>query len=118
MIGDRCDATLIELEAAFIRLCRTGFERVERLSLAQGVTFLCPKCFLANARSKYGVHSVLFWFDGRRVPEYVKPAARWHPSDASLAHLSFVPPTVRLIDGCAWHGNVRNGRASVLQGES
>lgn len=123
--------TLRELDACFIRLTAEGnYEHVDRLGLAQGVRFLCPKCFLEKGRSKYGVHSVICWFANRNVPLTLEPRGRWNASGKpierpdgriiyteSIDDLTFIGPgsfSVLLSSGCKWHGYVKNGHATIL----
>ena len=85
------------------------------LSEADGVSFLCPKCFTENG-GNVGTHRVLCWFAGR-VPDDLDPKpGRWHPAGASLEDLTFIGPgsvSVELVGGCQWHGFVRNGEATL-----
>lgn len=110
--------TLVELEAFFVRHePRDGHEyhvHVDTLAEAQGIWFLCPKCFAAN-NGPVGTHGVLCWFEGR-IDDLVQPGpGRWNPHGTSLADLSFVPGkrshSVALLSGCEWHGYVSNGNA-------
>lgn len=82
------------------------------LSHAQGVLFLCPKCFKEN-EGPVGTHSVLVWFSGRGVPEYVEPKARWGASGSSLADLT-TTPSILIRGGCGWHGFITAGEVSIL----
>lgn len=91
-------------------------ETVDALSRADGVWFLCPKCYAANGGAA-GTHAVLCWFVGK-VPDDVKPLpGRWTPSGTGLSDLTFVPSegrsqSVLLTAGCEWHGFVSNGDAT------
>lgn len=92
--------------------------RAASLAEAHGIIFLCPKCFAVNG-GPVGTHSVICWFEGR-VPEEAEPApGRWNPvpTDATFENLSFVPGakpnSVLLIGGCAWHGFITNGEATL-----
>lgn len=108
------------LEAEFIKLTDPAggsFRRVDTLAEADGILFLCPKCFAAVG-SRPGVHSVLCWFRGH-VPDAVSPKpGRWTPAGTGLHDLTFVPGTpphacsVLLTAGCGWHGFIRNGDAA------
>lgn len=110
---------LTELEAKFIRrevldgIVYLPF--VETLVEADGIEFLCPKCFAENS-GPIGTHGVICWFEGK-VPDDAEPKpGRWNPVGSSLATLSFVPGkksnSVLLLGGCAWHGFVTNGNAT------
>lgn len=81
---------------------------------ADGVMFLCPKCFAANGGS-VGTHRVICWFVGK-VPDDVDPKpGRWVPEGTGLDDLTFVGPaaaSVLLTSGCGWHGFVSRGSAA------
>jgi hypothetical protein len=83
------------------------------LAEAQGIEFLCPKCFAEN-NGPVGTHAVICWFKGK-VPDSVSPKpGRWNPSGTCIDDLTFVPPgafSVLLTGGCGWHGYVKNGSA-------
>lgn len=86
---------------------------VDSVAEADGVMFLCPKCFAANG-GPVGTHGVICWFVGR-VPDDLSPKpGRWIPAGNTLDDLTFVGPeaaSVLLTSGCEWHGFVRDGRA-------
>lgn len=108
---------LRDLEAEFIKHLGGGsFQAAGSLAEADGVCFLCPKCFVANGGAP-GTHSVICWFVGR-VPADIRPGpGRWMPRGTGIDDLSFVPtppktPSVQLTSGCHWHGFVRDGEAA------
>lgn len=88
------------------------------LEEAQGIMFLCPKCFDAN-KGSVGTHSVICWFAGRISDDMDPRPGRWTPQGTSIDDLTFVPGTpprsvsVLLTGGCGWHGFIRNGEASL-----
>ena len=89
---------------------------VETLVEADGVMFLCPKCFAENG-GPVGTHRVICWFVGKVSDEIDPKPGRWTPRGTSLVDLTFVPSTGRshsvlLTGGCKWHGFVTNGDAS------
>jgi hypothetical protein len=105
---------LADLDAKFLKVdSETSYHEVESLTEADGVIFLCPKCFAAN-KGPVGTHSVICWFKGK-VSDAMRPApGRWNPSGTGLDDLTFVPPgavSVLLMGGCNWHGFIRNGEA-------
>ena len=107
---------LADLEPQLLRLVpggeRQGAEQVDALALAQGVWFLCPKCFQANG-GRVGTHMVMCWFRERGVPDTATPGpARWAVSGTGLADLT-LSPSIQLLGGCNWHGFVRGG---VIEG--
>jgi hypothetical protein len=108
---------LLELEAKFMRKCATGgYEATPDIAHAQGLMYLCPRCFVANG-GPVGTHSVLNWFAHRGVPADEKPLpGRWNPSGNSIDDLTYVGPgstSVLLTSGCEWHGFIRNGEATL-----
>lgn len=96
-----------------LRVCHV---HVETLAEADGVFFLCPKCFAANG-GRRGTHGVLCWFVGK-VPGDVEPKpGRWNPSGTGLDDLTFVEPGAFSVlltgaEGCKWHGYVSKGDAA------
>jgi hypothetical protein len=107
---------LQQLEAEFLkRTAPDSWQHVATLAEADGIVFLCPKCFAANG-GNVGTHSVICWFVGK-VPDDATPGpGRWTPSGTGLDDLSFIggsrSPSVALIGGCNWHGFVRDGDAT------
>lgn len=119
---------LLDLEGQFLRR-EAGppvvLHYVDTLAEADGVIFLCPKCFAANG-GKVGTHAVICWFEGK-VPDDADPKpGRWNPSGTGLDDLTFVGPRavsilltstgnpdgVGMKGGCGWHGFIRNGDAA------
>jgi hypothetical protein len=118
MVEERM-ATLRQLEAEFLRIVDAcTMQHVPALAEAQGVRFLCPRCFTKNGGA-VGTHVVICWFRGRGVPDDCAPKpGRWAPEGTGLDDLTFVPgdpphPCSVLLSGpgCGWHGFVRNGEA-------
>lgn len=84
---------------------------------AQGVQFLCPKCFAANG-GPVGTHMVICWSRSLGVADDVRPGpGRW-TFDGELSNLTINgdPPgnarSVALGGGCEWHGHVTAGDAT------
>lgn len=118
---------LTDLEAKFIRherrvedgQERTYFVPVETIGKAQGVMFLCPKCFTDNGGAA-GTHSVICWSRSRGVPDDLQPApGRWTLNGSSIDDLTLngdPPGQARSVlltgPGCGWHGFVDNGSAA------
>lgn len=108
---------LVDLEATFLKITSpTTFQRTGAVrGDADGVWFLCPKCFAAN-KGPVGTHAVLCWFHGVDPNMNPKPG-RWTPTGTTLDDLTFVPAhgrtaSVLLNGGCGWHGFVKNGDAA------
>ena len=118
--------SLTELEAYFVGeyndVAPNGHVTLRRLDSvegAQGVQFLCPKCFKEN-KGPIGTHSILCWFLNPRnalnVPDEADPKpGRWIFEGEKLEELSFVGPaaaSILLTSGCGWHGFIRSGKTS------
>jgi hypothetical protein len=79
------------------------------LTAADGVRFLCPKCFAAQPDG-VGVHWVVCWRP--HVPADIQPKpGRWEFVGTSLDDLSLVAgsSSVRLVGGCNAHFLVEHG---------
>lgn len=109
---------LTDIDAHFLKALPDGASQwVETLAEADGIIFLCPKCF-AMKGDNIGVHSVLCWFVGKVPADRTPAPGRWTPSGTGLHDLTFVPPpdavSVNLSGGgCGWHGHIRNGEATL-----
>lgn len=113
---------LRELQAAFIRHeVRDGSTyhvHVDSIGEAQGVQFLCPKCFAANS-GPVGTHLVMCWSRSRGIADDVMPGpGRWSMHGTGLDDLTLnadPPSEARSVlltgEGCGWHGFVTNGSA-------
>lgn len=97
---------LSDLEARFVRCGEEeDLHTVLTLGEAQGVLFLCPKCYAANC-GPIGTHSVLVWFRDHGVPAAARPTARWGVAGTSLGDLTLTPSIHLTGEGCGWHGFV------------
>lgn len=110
--------TLRQLEATFCRLTPDApygwREDGARPEAAQGIRFLCPRCFKANGGA-VGTHSIICWFKDHLVPDDTMPGpGRWLPSGTGIDDLTFVGPGAASVQsGRHWHGFVRAGRVDV-----
>jgi hypothetical protein len=112
---------LTELEPQFLRYEKTAastvFHYVDRIDDAQGIRFLCPKCFQANA-GKVGTHGVICWSSSRGVADDAQPGpGRWRLVGTGYGDLSLMEEpgksrSVLLRGDCAWHGFVTNGEVT------
>lgn len=102
--------------------CRTVSEHdghdwhlpVDDISSADGVMFLCPKCFQANGGS-VGTHSIICWRP--RVPDDVAPKpGRWELVGTGIDDLTLVAgsSSILLTGGCCAHFFIRNGSIEDL----
>lgn len=111
---------LTDLEPQFIRYEKREDGRqishfVDNLAQAQGIMFLCPKCFEAN-HGRVGTHQVICWSRSKGVPDSVQPGpGRWTllGTDYTNLTLGAEPNQSRSVlltgKGCGWHGFVTNG---------
>jgi hypothetical protein len=108
---------LNDLQPEFLKLVdEHSFRRVETLAEADGIKFLCPKCYVEEPAGPVGTHSVICWFEGK-VADHVRPGpGRWNPVGSGFNDLSFVAGaksnSVLLTCGCQWHGFVTNGEVT------
>lgn len=113
--------TLRQLDAEFIRFSDPAKPRGAydckgiTFEQAQGVMFLCPRCFLAN-NGAVGTHSILCWFRERGVPDDLDPKpGRWTPTGTGIDDLTFVPgvppkmTSIKLDSGCCAHFFIERG---------
>lgn len=91
---------------------------VDDISQAQGVEFLCPKCFTEN-NGPVGTHAVICWSRSRGITDDVTPGpGRWMLVGTGFEDLTLNadPPnsarSVLLTSGCGWHGFVTNGEVA------
>lgn len=91
---------------------------VHSIADAQGVEFLCPKCFADN-NGPVGTHMVMLWSRSRGVPDDATPGpGRWTLHGTSYADLTVHgdpvgnPRSVQLNGGCGWHGFITNGEVT------
>lgn len=112
------DFSLRELDAWFLKYVKEPdavyYQQTENLAEADGVEFLCPRCF-ENNKGEVGTHKVLCWFVGKVADDVFPRPGRWNPSGTGLDDLTFVQPGAVSVlltgPGCGWHGYVQNGRA-------
>lgn len=97
---------LSDLEPCFLMAAEPS---THDASKAQGIIFLCPKCYVANA-GRVGTHSVIVCFSGRGTPAECD-GPRWVVRGAGFDDLT-ITPSIHTIGGCGWHGFVKNGDAT------
>lgn len=107
---------LLELEPRFLRHEITDGKlflvKVDSINEAQGIWFLCPKCWKAN-EGPVGTHSVICW--NPTVPPEIHPKpGRWNLIGTSLEDLSLVAgsSSILLTAGCLWHGFITKGEVT------
>lgn len=102
---------LSELEPEFVGLWneRSGFSKVERIEDADGLWFLCPKCFAANG-GPIGTHRILCLRPRVPHPSFSEPG-RWEFDGSGFEDLTLVAgsSSVQVGGGCEAHFWVRAG---------
>lgn len=102
---------LVDLNPKFMkRIDDSHWQDVDAMQEADGIIFLCPKCFQAN-RGSVGTHSIVCWKPS--VPQTTSPTpGRWNLVGTGFHDLSLVAgsSSVKLEGGCEWHGHVTNGQ--------
>lgn len=105
---------LSELEPKFMkRDDLRHFHHVETLAEADGIRFLCPKCWEANGGAK-GTHGVICWNPG--VSQDTRPTpGRWEMHGTGVDDLTLVAgsSSVWLKGGCGAHFHIRNGNIEM-----
>jgi hypothetical protein len=101
---------LAELHPQFLkREDSHNWRNVDTIGEADGVEFLCPKCFRARGGS-VGTHAMICW--SPRVPQDTSPTGgRWELHGTGLADLTLVAgsSSVLIKGGCEAHFFIRNG---------
>jgi hypothetical protein len=96
-----------------------GIGHTDTIEHAQGLMFMCPKCFQKNGGPR-GTHSVLLWAFGRGVPDALQPGpGRWILKGTDFDSLTLSAPpghtaSVHLTTDCCWHGFITNGNVSII----
>jgi hypothetical protein len=106
---------LIELEPHLLKIeSLTSYHRIDDVTQAQGIMFLCPKCYATN-NGPVGMHSVLCWFANKGVPGELTPGpGRWSASGTDYTNLTLSPSVHLTGPGCGWHGFITNGEVSTV----
>lgn len=86
--------------------------RVQTLADADGIQFLCPKCYFQNG-GPVGTHTVAVYFRGRGAPPHIGKdsngqPARWDVMGNDFLDLTLAP-SIWIKSGCGWHGYIEHG---------
>jgi hypothetical protein len=108
---NRLELKLIELDPEFWKIVEPNklYSTDASFDEADGICFLCPKCFRTNG-GPVGTHRVLCWRP--HVPQTEEPVpGRWEFRGNGFSDLSLVAgsSSILLTAGCRWHGFVENG---------
>lgn len=101
---------LTDLEPQFLkREDSHHFRFIDVMAEADGVEFLCPKCFAANS-GRVGTHAVICWQPS--VPQDTSPTpGRWTMEGTGFNDLTLVAgsSSILLKSGCEAHFFIRAG---------
>ncbi|MCB1422787.1 MAG: hypothetical protein KDJ69_10040 [Nitratireductor sp.] len=100
-----------DLEPVFLkRIDDKRFRHVDSIEDADGVRFLCPKCFEKNS-GPIGTHGVICWSPD--VPQTTEPTpGRWQMKGTGFADLTLVAgsSSIQINGDCNAHFFVENGK--------
>jgi hypothetical protein len=105
---------LTDLEPFFLQIeePRRLYKQVDTLAEAQGVQFLCPKCFV-DCGGSVGCHSVICWDATKGVtPEETPKPGRWQMLGTGLTDLTLRAGSSSVLltgDGCKAHFFIEAG---------
>ncbi len=107
---------LTDLEPRFLTVnpATKIMTEVDTISVAEGISFLCPKCFKKN-NGRIGTHQVICWEPG--VPQTVWPTpGRWIMKGLGFSDLTLKAgsSSVALLGGCRAHFFVTKGEIKIL----
>lgn len=106
---------LTELEPTYLKVIDDcNFKYVDDIKDADGIDFLCPKCFSANNGS-IGTHHCICW--NPSVPQTIHPIpGRWEMLGDSFENLSLRAgsSSVQLNGGCNAHFFIENGEVRLV----
>lgn len=90
---------------------RTYYVPVATIAEADGIWFLCPKCFRDHGNSNVGTHWVACWRPKMPQADYLTGPGRWELVGTDFNNLSLVanPTSVQIEGGCNAHFTVSNG---------
>ena len=104
---------LVDLEPQFLKwVSDVEFRTDATFDDADGIMFLCPKCFGENG-GPVGTHSVICWKP--HVPQTTHPIpGRWNMRGTGAGDLTLFAgsSSILLKGGCGWHGYVTDGEVT------
>lgn len=103
---------LSELDPSFlISVDERTHRRTNLITEADGVIFLCPKCYQENINSDRGIHSIICWQPHIPLDGIKSGPGRWNFEGTGYDDLSLVngSSSVALNGGCNAHFWIKNG---------
>lgn len=107
---------LTDLEPQFLKIeePNRSYKHVDTIAEADGIWFLCPKCYVANGNSNVGTHMVICW--APHVPQTEHPIpGRWNLVGSGYADLTLQAGSSSVLlmgEGCKAHFLVTNGEVT------
>lgn len=106
---------LIELSPQFLKVQdATHYLHVDKVTEADGVTFLCPVCFVKKG-GPIGTHSIMCWQPN--VPQSIPPTpGRWKFVGTGLNDITLVAGSSSVFLStaeCKAHFFIRNGEVLI-----
>ncbi|MGE5679491.1 MAG: hypothetical protein ACM34K_01300 [Bacillota bacterium] len=106
---------LTDLKPQFLKILdKNRAQHVDNIKDADGMRFLCPKCFAENGGPK-GTHSITCWQLHVKPEEAHEGPGRWNFAGTGYDDITFVngSSSIAINGGCFAHffieqGNVRN----------
>lgn len=104
---------LSELEPEFIKILDEKSHMPSSLTEADGLFFLCPKCFAEN-KGPVGTHAIICWRPRVSQDRDPKPG-RWEFVGTGIDDLKLVAgsSSILLTSGCMAHFFIRDGRIDL-----
>ena len=105
-----CLVKLTDLDPKFLTIIsEKSWQQTDSIVGADGISFLCPKCFVENEGPK-GTHIVICW--SPEVSQTIGPVpGRWRMEGSGFRDLTLVArsSSILLLSGCKAHFFIRNG---------
>lgn len=103
---------LTELNPRFLKIIsEKEYEQIDDINQADGISMLCPKCFLDEPIGPVGCHSVICWQP--HVPQtFVPVPGRWKFSGTGYNDLTLTAGSSSIFlrgPGCQAHFFITNG---------
>jgi hypothetical protein len=102
---------LLEIKPQFIKAESTSlYKNVDDIKLADGIMFLCPKCF-ENNKGEVGTHSILCW-QPHISQDYTPKPRRWKFLGTGYNDLTLQAGSSSILlqgEGCQAHFFIRKG---------
>lgn len=106
---------LVDLKPSFlIHVDELLYKRTDNFFEADGLTFLCPKCFIKN-NGEIGTHSMICWTP--KISQTTSPnPGRWNFEGTSYEDLSLIAgsSSIAITGGCQAHFFIKKGEVILV----